>query len=161
MWVPGSSFGQAVTVWVQTVGLPAGAGEGVQYRGANSGGARRVRRWHVVGWVCGARAVAGSAVYALWQAWHGGLAPADQVTVLGFPLAVVGVVGMLVAFRKPRDGTEADLEAPLLDKTAAPGVCSPRLRGWTRARPVGDRPAALLPACAGSRIIHRSSQRRP
>lgn len=59
-----------------------------------------------MGVVCAA-SVAASVVYAVRQAWHGGLGPADLVTVLGFPLAVVGVVGMLAGFRKPRDGTEA------------------------------------------------------
>ncbi|MET8949098.1 NACHT domain-containing protein, partial [Streptomyces sp. NPDC004542] len=53
--------------------------------------------------------VAASVVYALRQAWHGGLGPADLVTVLGFPLAVAGVVGMLAGFRKSPEGVEADL----------------------------------------------------
>ncbi|MFI1094074.1 NACHT domain-containing protein [Streptomyces sp. NPDC020917] len=71
----------------------------------NSGGGRRRL---LSGVVCAAAVVA-SVVYAILQAWHGGLGPADLVTVLGFPLAVVGAVGMLAGFRKPRDGTEATL----------------------------------------------------
>ncbi|MDX5568007.1 NACHT domain-containing protein [Streptomyces sp. ID05-04B] len=53
--------------------------------------------------------VAASVVYVVRQAWHGGLGPADLVTVLGFPLAVAGVVGMLAGFRKSQEGVEADL----------------------------------------------------
>lgn len=59
-------------------------------RGVNSGGGRSGRRqWRLVGGACGA-ALAASVVYAIRQAWHGGLEPADVVMVLGFPLAAAG-----------------------------------------------------------------------
>lgn len=75
----------------------------------NSGGGHRGRRcWQLVGVAC-AVSVAASVVYAVRQAWHGGLGPADLVTVLGFPLAVASLVGMLAGFRKFREGVEADL----------------------------------------------------
>ncbi|MEV6013628.1 hypothetical protein AB0M29_43655 [Streptomyces sp. NPDC051976] len=88
------------------------------------GEGRRDRRlWRLVGGACAA-AVAVSVVYAVWQAWQGRLGPADLVTVLGFPLAVAGTVGMLLGFRKSQEGTEAELalgQAATLARLVAEG----------------------------------------
>lgn len=63
-------------------------------------------------------------VYALWQIGHGGLGPADLVTVLGLPLAVVSVVATVMGLRRAREGTEAGLareQAATLARLVAKG----------------------------------------
>lgn len=74
-------------------------------------GANRERRWWRLAALVGAAAVAGSGVYALWQVRHGGMAAADVVTVLGFPLTVAGFALTISALRGQDQGTAADLAA--------------------------------------------------
>ncbi|MFC5203130.1 NACHT domain-containing protein [Streptomyces kaempferi] len=72
------------------------------------GGRRRRRKWQIVGVLC-ALAVMVSAAYAVRAIIHGGLEPADTVTILGLPLGVVGIVLAVVALRKPVEGDDAGL----------------------------------------------------
>ncbi|MFF5303538.1 NACHT domain-containing protein [Streptomyces sp. NPDC013161] len=75
---------------------------------AGLGGRRRRRKWLLIGALC-ALAVGVSAVYAVQAIPHGGLQPTDTVTLLGFPLGVVGIVLAVMALRKPVEGNDAEL----------------------------------------------------
>lgn len=71
-------------------------------------GRRRRRKWLLIGALC-ALAVGVSGVYAVQAIPHGGLQPTDTVTLLGFPLGVVGIVLAVMALRKPVEGNDAEL----------------------------------------------------
>ena len=75
---------------------------------AGLGGRRRRRKWLLIGALC-AVAVGVSAVYAVRAIIHGGLQPTDTVTLLGFPLGVVGIVLAVMALRNPVEGNDAEL----------------------------------------------------
>ena len=72
---------------------------------AGLGGRRQRRRWQVFG-ALSALAIAGSAVYAIWELAHGGLEPSDTAGLL---VGVAGLVVAVVALRKPIEGNDAEL----------------------------------------------------
>ncbi|MFJ4790827.1 NACHT domain-containing protein [Streptomyces sp. NPDC088794] len=75
---------------------------------AGLGGRRQRRKGLLIG-VVGALAVVVSTVYAVRAISRGHFEPADTVTVLGFPLGVMGIVLAVLASRKAVEGNDVEL----------------------------------------------------